>query len=264
MCLLLTGLIILLYMQERRHRELYAQQDRQYQRRARYASATSQIHDAFHQLRDATVLRMDAPANSEAFLSAINNSVSSFAVVFSTITGAPCRVCIKQLQLHMTTDGDRDSAHRDPRYMAVYDLSRSGGITRPPTDPSSPDWVDDNTDFEQIVRGTERIFFSNDLRELLRRGQYRNSHWTQDTIEKEEYQYLSTIVWPIRRTFSDPATARQMNAVSDLHDLFGFLCIDSREPDVFDRVDDVGLGSAYADTLFIVLKPWTQERQPRG
>ena len=59
-----------------------------------------------------------------------------------------------------------------------------------------------------------------------------NPNWSE--------RYLSTIVWPIRC----------MNQEVNRHELFGFLCIDSMVPDVFDEDVDVQLGACVADMLY--------------
>jgi hypothetical protein len=270
-CLTWLALWVLLYVQEvshrasslrqeRRNRLAFEALERRYARDARYARATPNLHNAFHKLRDATVVRMLNPSNSEAFLSEVQRSATDFAMAFSTITGATCRVCVKQVQQRTPRLSHVHKEPLDLRQIAVFDLCRSTDITALQNVPSPADWVDDNSDFEELFVGSTSCFFANDLRELAHRGQYKNSHWTADTLQKQTYEYLSTIVWPIRRAFRDPSAARELHAISSLHDLLGFLCVDSKKPDIFDRSTDYEIGAAYADTLYMVLKPWAEER----
>jgi hypothetical protein len=254
-----TALWFLLYQQERRHlaelqrrdqafRSQLQLQEREYVRKARYGSATSLIHDAFHKLRDAAVVQMAYPNDSEAFFGLIRESITSLAGAFTLIAGAACRVCIKQIG-----NGERPA---DARQILVSDLARSSGNRRRPVIPSRPDYISDNTDFEELFDGSGTYFFSNDLRVLSQGGQYKNSHWTRDTVEARRFEYLATIVWPIHKTVSNASAAKDLNAITDYHDLLGFLCVDSLETDVFDQNQDVGFGAAYADALYIVLKGW--------
>jgi hypothetical protein len=187
------------------------------------------------------------PNDSEAFFGAIRESVIHLASAFSLVAGAACRVCVKQIE-----NGERPA---DTRQMLVSDLARSsGGHRRGGGAPR--DYISDNTDFEELFHSNDKYFFSNDLRELSRGGLYKNSHWTRETVDNESYEYLATIVWPIHKAVSNRYAAKDLDAITDEHDLLGFLCVDTLEIDVFDRNQDSQLGAAYADMLYVVLKAW--------
>jgi hypothetical protein len=144
--------------------------------------------------------------------------------------------------------------------MEVVDLCRSGDTHA--SHRSTSDYVSDNTDFEELFLGNDVVFVSNDLRRLSGKGQYKNSHWTSDTIEKRTYRYLSTMVWPIHKVLNAPPDATAATISPD-HDLLGFLCVDSLATNIFQRDVDYGLGAAYADMFYTALKV-RKEHRPRS
>jgi hypothetical protein len=218
-------------------------QQRTYDRSARYAKAMNNVHDAFHYLRNATLAIVKDPKNAEGFSPPLEESATELAAAFSLVTGAKCRVCIKQMHVYQPDEDTPRTGEAGPRDMVVRDLARSRGTWSRPH--MEPDYVSDNTDFELILLREERYFFSNDLR---RETPYKNSHWDDTTVANRKYEYLSTIVWPIRRQIHEPSSPTRYR-------LLGFLCVDSLTPDAFDIEIEFGLGAAYADTLFSLLSP---------
>lgn len=230
-----VGALILLYVQ-----------DRHYARAQRLAHATFKLQEAFTQLRDASFARILHPKDhAEEVRQHLKEAVGALAETFSTATGVACRACIKQLRAE-------DMSRADPRQLQVFDLCRSDEATG--TQSADSDYVSDNTDFEELFLGNQELFFSNDLRELSKKGQYKNSHWRADTIEKETYKYLSTMVWPIQKLLNDPASAPKIGAITPAKDLLGFLCVDALTPGVFNRETDFGIGAAFAAITYAVLK----------
>jgi len=224
-------------------------QQRTYDRSARYAKATTNVHDAFHYLRDATLAIVKDPRNSEGFSPPLEQSATELAAAFSIVTGVKCRLCIKQMNVYQSDEDPRRTGEAGLRDMVVRDVARSRGTWSRPH--MEPDYVSDNTDFELILVREQRYFFSNDLR---RETPYKNSHWDDTIVANRQYEYLSTIVWPIRRQIHDPSSRTRYR-------LLGFLCVDSLIPGVFDIETDFGLGAAYADTLFSLLSPLMDEEK---
>ena len=233
-CALLGGSLLLLYLQEVR-----------YQRASRFAGASPSVREAFEKLRDASFTRLITPEATESAREDIKQAVTALATAFSVSAGATCRACVKQLRIPEGAQGI------NTRNVEVVDLCRSGNGA--PTR-KTRDFVSDNSDFEDLFKREHDVFFANDLRDLTRRGQYKNSHWSAETIANKEYTYLSTIVWPISKKLNDPSSAPKVGAISDVHDLLGFLCVDSLKTGVFDPETDVALGAAFASTLYAVLK----------
>lgn len=110
-------------------------------------------------------------------------------------------------------------------------------------------YVEHCSAFEQLFRTHSYVFCPNgDLRELERRGEYRNP-----TPGWPDF-YLSTLVLPIRRPPFAPETGEKA-------DLTAFLCLDCIEPDRFraperrphrfkDAPEDFNVAASVADALY--------------
>jgi len=153
--------------------------------------------------------------------------------VFSVVTGAPCRMVIKEL---LATADAPDNFDFDERFFTVRTFVRHTGTYSGPTDGPSPLHL--NSDFLQVFDPMQdkRCFFSNDLDA---EDNYANPHRRGDP---STFDYSSTIVWPIQREKSH-----------DVVGIIGFLCVDSKQKGVFRYANDFDLGAAYADTLYTVL-----------
>jgi hypothetical protein len=111
------------------------------------------------------------------------------------------------------------------------------------------DWVSENTDFLYLFRNPrETAFLGSDLVSMLAKG-YRNSHWTEDVIREERFQYRSAVVWPIRKRRS----TTDADAIHAKQDIFGYLCVDSMARAPFRERYDKPLGAAFADMLYPLL-----------
>lgn len=196
----------------------------------RYKNSVKNLHDCAHSMRDAfdrIIENNEAAANS-----CIQTGLNKLANAFSFISGSNCRACIKIIQNDV----------QDNFYTAT--LSRSGRSSAK-TAKDAPNKILNNTDFMMLFDKKINFFFSNDLSSV---SPYHNSNWPDDPQEREsfinnkKYDYISTIVWPIRSCNEN-----------DEIKVIGFLCIDSRDKDVFNTETDIDFGASMADLLYPVL-----------
>lgn len=209
-----------------------------YARKARYAEASTHIHDCAHHLRDALISAQQPVPERNLSERVLRDALIAFSDAFSLITGANCRACIKTLV------AINDPAERTTEF-AVETLVRSSTSTKSSADEPTP--IADNTDFEMLFKCESRYYICNDL---TREDGYKNSHWPaepdkrREFIRKREYKYVATIVWPIRA----PATREGRPEV------IGYLCIDALTRGIFEPRYDIQLGAVIADTLYPLLR----------
>ena len=189
-----------------------------------------------------------APEND--ILERLHESLASLASAFSIVTGVHCRVCIKEV---FCPDIEVEPKKRALRVRTVVrSLSTEDEATE-----TESDWVDKNTDFEMIFtqpkKATCNCFFSNNLSTVKN---YQNSHWTQEVWDKNDFPYISAIVWPIRKLLTAPVDG----TLHQEHDCLGFLCVDSKARNAFRKRFDFSVGAGYADTLYALLKTYRDQR----
>lgn len=201
-----------------------------------------------HELRDAAFVMQRERGHADAsgvnlseFLGLLRRAATAMSATFSTTTGTPCRITVKQI-----VEADDDQP------LGVRDLTRSD----PHRISRTRDLISANTDFLTLLQGEEHYFRCNDIQQLRDTSDYANSHATAG----RPLPYQSTIVWPIRKVLDDPLLAEALGAFSDWQDLIGFLCVDSKEPQAFTDAD-VQTGAAMADTLYTVLRPFLLPRE---
>ena len=234
-------------------------------RRRRYAPSLKELQACFrgHQelcavLRD-TEHRLSSQAADlaiiqEQFTDKLTSILTSFAQMFTIITGVPCRSSVKiipseQLSnssipledlIVVTMARDRESQEQN------FDADRDRFEKR-------VDKIVSNTDFEVLYSPTipdSGFYHCGSIPRQAKTGRYRNSsiqyrrsqYSESDLYEDERYvlPYRSSITWPIRnRPYSrDRAT------------LIGFLSIDAPSRRVFDPRWDAPIGGALASALF--------------
>jgi hypothetical protein len=228
--LLGTGAFILLYVQE--HRAY---------RRTRYAAAVDEMHNAVHHVRDGASALLLRDAAAQDVIESICRVLDSVASTFNIITGENCRASLKEVsraqnngESPAVVDGD-DSA--ELRRLEVTTMARSGHSETKAD--RMRHFVDQNTDFESLfLNPGQRWFMSNDLTQL---EHYKNSSWQGDGPR----DYRSTCVWPIEKRDAFGASK---------HDILGFLCVDSKEAEIFDDRFDFWVGAGVADALYPLLK----------
>jgi hypothetical protein len=141
--------------------------------------------------------------------------------IFQTITGASCSTCIKAF------DKDKD-------ILRTIGRDCISGAHRGGEDTTRTCRVSGNKDFHDVVNGQSTCFVCNDLVREEAAGNYFNDNpnWRK--------RYQSTIVWPIR-CFDEGR---------GMHELFGFLCVDSIATEIFDEEADVQVGACVADMIY--------------
>lgn len=225
----------------------------------RYTEALQPIHRFHHALRNAFC--SDRGGDTEDTVkNHVQGALKNFSMAFSLITGTTCRSCIKILYLaEMESNEDRTNAadlsatpidQRKTRSLAVKTYCRCDITDEPPKNQDSKDWVSDNSDFLDLLMEpdkttTSRCFFRN----ILPYPGYKNSHYSEAELKNGEMTYRSTIVWPIRKK---PLTMDQDSGT------IGFLCIDSKAKNAFCKPNDVEIGAACADALYMLLQPIIQ------
>jgi hypothetical protein len=236
LCGLSAACIVLLFVHDRRVR-----------RRIRYANAVVYLHRAQHVMRDASV-SLDRGASADEIYRMLQSVLTSTAGMFTLVTGAQCRACIKQVHAsgEKVTATDADAL----RSLEVSTLKRDE-VTGDQASDSSRAFVDRNTDFELLFLHPEkhRWFFANDLEDYARTHSYRNSSWDGDAPR----DYHSTCVWPIQKR--DDTNQRN-------HDIVGFLCVDSLETNIFDERFDFDAGACVADSLYTLLTQMRRKLSP--
>lgn len=181
---------------------------------------------------------------SRSFLALTERASQVLAEMFGIATGQPCRVTVVEVYAPPVPN-QRPGV--DAR-LAVRRICSSS----PPTGRRRPagqiDWVDENTDFKYLFDTGEPFFYCNDLPTEIGNG-YQNSHWPRDKIaemrKNDSFPYKSTIVWSIRAWDTD--------ADGGEWDVAGFLCVDSKNTNVFDPALDVATGQAFASALYLGL-----------
>lgn len=212
---------------------------RRSERESRVALALPQLSSAFHWISEA-VNSASANGGGDDFRNYIKNSLAEMARVFSTISGTPCRMSVKEL---IFTGDDLSLQGDDARFFEVRTFCRHDRLGDP-SKVTGPDRIVDNTDYRVLFEETteERFFFCADVHNELG---YLNSHARDRDLSTLNYR--SNVVWPVEREIGEKKVAG-----SRRHDLWGFLCVDSMATNVFDRNIDVPLGAAYADVLYAV------------
>lgn len=216
------------------HRQL-SQVAHGYQRRAGVADAMPVFAEAAAAIRQATVASMRTDGGNE-YLREIRAAMKSLAKGFSTTTGVTCRVTLKEVYAPR-------SAGERPEDLAVRTVCSStpGAIRTWP----SVDWVRENTDFLKILHDNKPYYLCQDLPSAAKRGEYKNSHWDGTTFATENFEYRSTLIWPIGSTITG-----QEDPNGEKMDIVGFLCVDTLQTGKFDVSIDVPTGQAFAAVCF--------------
>ncbi len=242
LCIATTIFLLLLVVEEFR-----------WHRKARYAEALESLHEVQECIRDAwreyTIAKSLELVNDK-----LQDAVRHLAHAFSLITGVHCRACIKHLVVHPEAPPPIERA------LAAQTLVRSEGPTDH-DDATDVDWLTDNSDFLVLFRSPNRRFFcGQDLPAMLNDG-YQNSHWTQEVIQEERYEYRSALIWPIRKR--RPASIDDAESIHPYQDIFGYLCVDSLGRKIYQPRYDFSVGAAVADSLFPLLSAIHLEQTAR-
>lgn len=219
-------------------RELHAR-DLVGKRAQAWAAAMPKVSQSVLDLAN-SVVTQDRPGDEggkQDFQKHAKNACYSLAAAFSQVAGRDCRVTLVETWYPGgEAEGKRSGA-------AVKRLVTTGVTT---SADKGTDWVGDNTDFDEIFKG-EDFFFSNDLPSELEQG-YKNSHWTRSRVQEMKrtgrYPYKATIVWPVQALV-------ELDGEPAMHTV-GFLCVDCKEPGVFDATLDPTVGELVARAFYSV------------
>ena len=177
--------------------------------------------------------------NKEAAKVATKESLRYVEQYFSTVTGAPCRACIKMnINLPSTVSAnDRDS-------LIVKTFARSDDAVLNNKD-SNNDTVGSNTDYSEIVTNGKRYYHVKNIDKIRN---YQNSHINPTSNEKRSKQlgYNTSFVWPIslKKENSDPT-------------IRGYLCVDSKTAGVFNEKYDYEAGAMIASFYYLFLTKYS-------
>lgn len=152
----------------------------------------------------------------------LHEYLQEFAESFQQLTNSKVRACIKRVAVRSEEGGRHERI--------VETLARSN---TPNIDQSRYDPIRKNTDFQQISSG-------------------KRNHWHSNNINKEEEysntsperDYKSVLVWGIR----------QFDPEEEENSIIAFLCIDSKEENLFDIERDLKFGWPIVDAIRAFLK----------
>jgi len=210
-------------------------EDIRWHRKARYAEAHSNLHSAYHNLRDAWYA-LNEGSDDATVRDIMAKSLGAFANAMSVICATNCRACIKDLYY----DKEEGASTADRNYKIQTALRDDP--TQP--EPDGTDWLSDNSDFRYLFKNAnEKRFISGDV---VNEPGYHNSHAPDGDLTCLPYR--SVLVWPIRKRRNSP------DRDSPDHDLIGYLCVDTMARHTFWDRYDTEIGAAYADTLYQMLK----------
>lgn len=212
----------------------------------RYTSTFNCLHACAHAWRDAYCA---LPDGKNAVTPLLQQGVSHFAAAFSQLTGVTCRACIKVIiNINPKKPKNPKKTNKknkiDPKNFHTITLCRNEN-TKTSEDKDKPTPLNENSDFLSLFTKKDNFFLSNDLSLTY---DYRNSSWPnghkeiEQFIKAGEYDYISTIVWPVR---IGPTGGDKM--------VIGFLCVDSKEKNVFVKEFDVNYGATLCDLMSPVL-----------
>lgn len=223
-------------------------------RKARHAEAASDIHMAYHYLRDAHAALLEPGGGQEKYAShLLQQSLDKFAAAWSLITGASCRTCVIQVIADPNGTNMEDSV-----YVSMLCRNENMPLSTGP----AMDRLKDNSDFHLLwAYPHKRWFVCNDLITEIRHG-YKNSHWTTEDVANDTVTYHAACVWPIRKLITPADRVPTFNATSNHQTseqvLVGYLCVDSLTRGIFDESKryDFHLGAGFADALFVFVRQW--------
>jgi hypothetical protein len=219
-------------------------------RKCRYAEIVSSLNQVYSEVQ---ALTMRTCANGPAVTpdeirlgcTAIVNILAS---LLSLVTGTRCAVCIKVMEL-----GDAANAPR-PK---VVTLCRDQ-ISTERTKGDDEHWVDQNTDFEELLKGVGTpltCFYRNYLPWLhgYKNTSFKTYGQPMDLSFPVVGSLLRSLMWtlPYRSTIVAPIASPDQN--NDERRLSGYLCVDSRSMGVFRRRFDVDVVTGIANNLHQVV-----------
>jgi hypothetical protein len=207
-----------------------------YARKARYAEAMSYIHDAIHDLRNATAYLKKCRANKATYEESkakneLQQTLDAVATAFSMVTGTKCRSAIKIL----------GGVSRDGLFVKTLcrdTISTNRSKQKDETE-GEKHLVSQNTDYNSLVNKLHNYYLNNDIN--AKGTSYIN---TSKTTPTDVLSYSSAIVLPIRLYSSAGSGGKPT------FNIIGFLTVDSSSRKTFTEKFDVQMGAIVADALY--------------
>lgn len=208
-------------------------------RKYRIAHSISYLHNAIHIIRD-NWQKIFPERNGKKDLDKenakeyIQKSLGEFENFFSTVTGSPCRTCIKAI------------VGFSPLKVETFARSTSSACLTANEDTDN-DKVDNNSEFYELVANRERFWHVEDVDS---EKNYQNSHLEINSKKKKSKQlgYKTTFTWPIRKI------KHGQSGNDDELEIYGFLCVDSKVSGVFKERYDFDSGALIADFYYFLLR----------
>ena len=184
--------------------------------------------------------------NTELLTRIVNSfckeSLDDIFSIFQALTGKECSSCIKTIE---KTDDERE-------YVETFIRSSNTKISRNKNDEINIiDYIDKNTDFDEIVNKKKDYFYCGDLIKLNDNLKKKDERYENTHPDWKEH-YRAVIVIPIRIANSyNGETAEEKE-----YTIIGFLCIDSMSTKAFTEAQEiyyVEFAKAYAELFFSVL-----------
>ncbi|HBI14230.1 MAG TPA: hypothetical protein DDY20_01710 [Desulfobulbaceae bacterium] len=210
-------------------------------RKYRIAHSIYFLHHVIHIIRD-NWQKIFPEHNGKKDLDKVNakqyiqSSLNEFEKFFTTVTGAPCRACIKVIVDFST--------------LKVETFVRSSSSSCMPVNKDREnDKIENNSDFFELVANKARFWLVNDVDT---EENYQNSHLEINSKKKKSQQlgYKTSFTWPIRKIHQHADTE------SNEPEIFGFLCIDSKVSGVFSDKYDFDSGALVADFYYFLLRAY--------
>lgn len=218
------------------------------ERFARYSKFFPHLNKAFSEMHNTVrAENLDVTLHKDAF----KEFCTKLSQIFTTVKGVECHVCIKIISIEGKNNNKIDKLLATTFVRDLLILNRDSI-----DDMKIKHQISNNTDFKYIFNNINsekgRYFFSNNLAAI---PYYRNTSFLKkiqdlsslDNLSLEEkekkwpLEYFSTINAPI----CPGITSQRSNST-----LLGFLCIDSKQKDVFNENVDAEIISGCADGLY--------------
>lgn len=210
-------------------------------RKYRIAHSIAYLHNSIHVIRDnwqKIFPEMDGSKyiDKDSAKEYIQKSLNEFERYFSTVTGAPCRTCIKTIV--------------DFSSLKVETFARSSSsLCLPIANDKENDNVENNSEFYELVANKERYWH---VANVDTEKNYHNSHLSINSPKKKSSQlgYSTTFTWPIRKL------KQGQSGNEEELEIFGFLCVDSKVSGVFKEKYDFDSGALVADFYYFLLRAY--------
>lgn len=214
----------------------------------KFAIAHSQVHlhKAVHHMRDNWTKIFNIKSdrvhyNKDVASECLTQSLDEVERFYSTVIGAPCRVCIKAWK----DPKELDDPDVEDMKLLLKTFARSSNSKKPIKD-TKDDTIEKNSEFLSIYEKSEPYCRYNNIDTIT---YYDNSHLDRkkDIKPSEQLGYKSTLTFAIRDKSDD---TEQQESIT----IYGFLCVDTKTSGVFSSRWDLEPGYLLADFYSLFLK----------